>query len=215
MPVFKYILGVDEAGRGPLAGPVSVGGFLAVNEKGFQFDETGEEGLKFEFLDGIKDSKKLTVKKRKEWHEKLTAYSSEFCYCFAFVNNEFIDKKGMTLSLKTGVEKIVRNFEKSVGINPENCFIVLDGMLTAPVEYKQKSIFKGDEKIPLISAASVIAKVSRDKQMLCWHEKYPQYYFAQHKGYGTKLHYEMIKKYGFCKIHRRSFCGDLDVWDKL
>jgi ribonuclease HII len=83
--------------------------------------------------------------------------------------------------------------------------ILLDGSLKAPKKYKQKTIIKGDEKIPLISAASIIAKVSRDKKMLVFHKKFPKYCFDRHKGYGTKLHYKKLKKHGLCSIHRRTF----------
>ena len=78
--------------------------------------------------------------------------------------------------------------------------------ILTPEEYEQEAIIRGDEKLPLISAASVIAKVHRDNKMKKYHEKYPQYCFDKHKGYGTKLHIENIKKHGFCDLHRRSFC---------
>jgi ribonuclease HII len=86
----------------------------------------------------------------------------------------------------------------------------MDGGLKAPKKYKQKTIIKGDEKISLIAAASIIAKVSRDRRMIILHKKFPKYRFDKHKGYGTKLHYKMLKKYGPCKIHRKSY--NISIW---
>jgi len=105
--------------------------------------------------------------------------------------------------LKIAVVEVLRKFKKKPDL------VLLDGSLFAPKNYNQKTIIKGDEKIPLISAASIIAKTTRDAEMLKLHKKFPQYYFNKHKGYGTKLHYKMLKKHGFCPLHRRSFCKKL------
>jgi len=96
-------------------------------------------------------------------------------------------------------EGLLEKFDRKIGL------VLLDGALRAPKNYKQKTIIKGDEKIPLISAASIIAKTARDKKMLVFHKKFPQYRFDKHKGYGTKLHYKKLKKHGLCEIHRKSY----------
>lgn len=191
---YKYIIGIDEAGRGPLAGPVAVAGVVS---QGLPFG-TSSRGV----LAGIKDSKKLSAKKREEWEKKIKlSLPSEV----AFVGQRIIDKKRIVKAVDIGIKRIIKKMEKKIGINPNNCFILLDGSLMAPMEYGQKTIIKGDEKIPLISAASIIAKVARDRKMIQSHKKFPAYCFDKHKGYGTKLHYKMLKKHGVSKEHRRSF----------
>ena len=177
----KYIVGIDEAGRGPLAGPVSIGAVLGGNIK---------------FLKNIKDSKKLSAKQREVWAEIIKA---NFSYYNILISHKVIDKIGISKAIYIGVEKILQKFDCKIDL------VLLDGALKAPKNYKQKTIIKGDEKIPLISAASIIAKTTRDKKMLHFHKKFPQYCFDKHKGYATKLHYKMLKKYGLCCFHRRSF----------
>ena len=191
----KFIVGIDEAGRGPLAGPVCVG---AVGVK------TETESLKLEtrFLEGIKDSKKLSAKKKEEWF-KILRESPEFECHHVFVSNEAIDKFGIRKAVIFGVEKVLEKFSRQPDL------VLLDGSLYAPEKYNQETIIKGDEKIPLISAGSIIAKVSRDRVMMNMHKKYPEYCFNEHKGYGTKKHFEKIIKHGFCAIHRKTFCGSV------
>jgi len=177
----KYVVGIDEAGRGPLAGPVTIAAVA------------GSAGR---ILKGIKDSKKLSVKKREIWRKII---KNNFEYHCVFVSHKKIDKIGIQKSAHLGIQKVLEKFSKKANL------VLLDGLLKAPKKYKQKTIIKGDEKIPLISAASIIAKVARDKKMLAFHKKFPQYCFDKHKGYGTKLHYKKIKKHGLCPIHRRTF----------
>ncbi len=185
---YKYIAGIDEAGRGPLAGPVAV----AVVATGIP---------KTKILKNIKDSKKLSPEKREMWHKII---KKNFECHYAFVNNKTIDKNGIQKATLFGIKKVLRKFKKK----PE--LVLMDGGLKAPKKYKQKTIIKGDEKIPLISAASVIAKVTRDRHMMRLHKKFPKYRFDKHKGYGTKLHYKKIKKHGPCKIHRKSY--NISIW---
>lgn len=182
----KYVIGIDEAGRGPLAGPVAIGAMAC--------------SLNSKFLKNIKDSKKLSAKQREEWY-KILKKNFE-CHC-VFISHKTIDKINIHMATLLGVEKVLKKFKK----NPK--LVLLDGSLHAPKEYKQKTIIKGDEKISLISAASIIAKVSRDKKMAGLHKKYPEYHFDKHKGYGTKLHYKKIKKHGLSVIHRKSFLKNL------
>lgn len=184
----RYVIGVDEAGRGPLAGPITIGIVIA-------------EVKKHPALKNIKDSKKLTPKKREKWFEII---KNNFEYKTASVGPNIIDKIGIQkathLAVARALRKIIRHSVSNI-----NFFIMLDGKLKAPKKYNQESIIKGDEKIPVISAASIMAKVTRDRKMARLHKKYPQYSFDRHKGYGTKEHYKMLKTHGSCQIHRRSY----------
>jgi len=169
-----------------LAGPVAVGAVAG--------------SLNSKILKGIKDSKKLNAKQREEWYKKIKSKKSNLKSFCVFISHKTIDKINVYQATLLGVEKVLKKFKRKPGL------VLLDGSLCAPKEYKQKTIIKGDEKIPLISAASIIAKVSRDRKMLREHKKTPHYDFDKHKGYGTKLHYKKIKKHGLSHIHRRSFC---------
>ena len=153
-----------------------------------------------------RDSKKLSEKKREEWFEQIQGKALDMESAVAFSSNKVIDTKGIVKAIEMAIEKIFAGFKK----RPEECLVLLDGNLKAPKEFKnQKTIIKGDEKEPVISLASIVAKVSRDRYIVKLSEKYPEYCFEKHKGYGTKLHYEMIKKHGLCNIHRRSFLRKL------
>lgn len=195
--VAKYLIGIDEVGRGPLAGPMMVGAVAVEGNR--------------DFLDGIKDSKKLTRISREKWSKKIweekenRRQSGEGGIKIAIVSisNSTIDRYGISQSIKLAVSKCL----KTVAVPGDECEIMLDGGLYAPEEYKnQKTVIKGDEKFPIISAASVVAKVYRDARMKKLHEKYPEYGFDVHKGYGTSSHIAAIKKHGLSAIHRRSFC---------
>ncbi|MFH0803774.1 MAG: ribonuclease HII [Candidatus Tagabacteria bacterium] len=214
----KYIVvGIDEAGRGPLAGPLAVGAVatkISLNASKIKFWKFLIPKIsasrkfcaptprisKIYFLRNIKDSKKLSAKKREEWREILR---KNFDCQSVLIGPKIIDKIGISKAAKMAVAKILRKFNLPVG-GPD--LVLLDGSLFAPKHYNQKTIIKGDEKVPLIAAASIIAKTTRDAKMLRLHKKFPQYCFDRHKGYGTKLHYKMLKKYGFCPFHRYSFC---------
>jgi len=185
---YKLIAGIDEAGRGPLAGPV-VAACVVVSNK--------LEVRSKKFLD-IKDSKKLSAKRR----EKL----------FNIIREEF-DEVGIGICDHQTIDKInilqaaFLAMKKSIGsLREKPDFIILDGGFKIPnMSYAQKNIIRGDESIFSIAAASIIAKVTRDRIMQEMHVLYPQYGFAQHKGYGTRLHLEQLKKHGPCPIHRKSF----------
>ena len=206
---YKYIIGIDEAGRGPIAGPVAVGAVLFesgeyekfVAGKGLSSRRSDSDG-RGETLrsNNLKDSKKLSEKKREEWFEKIQELSLESA--IAFSSNKVIDTKGIVRAIEMAIEKIFLKFNK----NPDECLVLLDGNLKAPKGFKnQETIVKGDEKEPVISLASIVAKVSRDRYIVDLAKKYPEYCFEKHKGYGTKVHYEMLKKHGLCNIHRRTF----------
>ena len=199
-----FIVGIDEAGRGPLAGPVCVGavGVKIMTDKSLEAKLPSALGSLASKLRDIKDSKKLSAKKREEWFNILRENPEFECH-HIFVGNEAIDKFGIRKAVLYGAEKVLEKFSRQ----PD--FVLLDGSLYAPEKYKQETIIKGDEKIPLIAAGSIIAKVSRDRVMINMHQKYPEYCFNEHKGYGTKKHFEKIIKHGFCGIHRKTFCGSV------
>jgi ribonuclease HII len=188
----RFILGVDEAGRGPLAGPVSVG-VIAVPEG---FDVLKE-------FPGVKDSKKLSEKKREEIFTLLEARAAlgDARFAVEFESAETIDREGISFAVKMAVSRGVNALAPDAALVK----IQLDGSLKAPPEYAQETIVGGDELIPIISLASIAAKVVRDRLMTELAVRYPQYGFEKHKGYGTEMHYDMLKKYGLCAIHRRSF----------
>ncbi|MFC1801883.1 ribonuclease HII [Patescibacteria group bacterium] len=194
---YKYIIGIDEVGRGPIAGPVAVGCVLYKKEE--------EEYLK-EVLLGVRDSKKLTEKKRNNFFEKIKTEKEKgsLNYFVAFVESKKIDKFGIVPSIKACIEKSISEVTKN--ISPQDCLVLLDGGLKASEEFKnQETIIKGDDKEMVISIASVVAKVRRDKVMCDFSLKFLDYGFEKHKGYGTKFHYEQIKKKGICQIHRLSY----------
>lgn len=219
--ITKYIIGIDEVGRGPIAGPVAVCAFMLKHN--YELPITNYE-LK---LPKLKDSKKLSKKQRELWFNFLKEQKEKGnCdYAVSFVSSENIDKFGIAKciqkALDTSLKKITSQeifFERSRDVGggsgarpsqkvfPVSFKIFLDGGLHAPAEYiNQETIIKGDELHPVISMASIIAKVSRDKIMTDYAKEYPEYGFEQHVGYGTKAHYEAIKKHGQTPIHRKTF----------
>ena len=185
---YNLIGGVDEAGRGPLAGPV-VAACVVVNSE-FKI-EPGD-------LELVADSKKLSAKNRekifKAIKEKVIAVE------IGIVNNEDIDKINILQASFLAMRRAI----KKLKVQPE--YILLDGGFKIPkLDKPQTAIVKGDATVWAIAAASIIAKVSRDWLMSEFDKKYPEYLFAKHKGYGTKIHLEKIKEYGPCPIHRLSF----------
>ncbi|MFZ2049210.1 MAG: ribonuclease HII [Minisyncoccia bacterium] len=190
-----YIVGIDEAGRGPLAGPVSVG-VLMLNKK-----------VDKKFLRGIKDSKKLSESMREEWFNKALEMKAGgvLDYRVALVSEKVIDKNGIVEAIKIGIEDCLKKLKV-----PKHSEIYLDGGLRAPKNFKkQKTIIKGDEKIPVISLASIMAKVTRDRYMKKIGMNYPEYGFEEHKGYGTAKHIKAIKKFGISKIHRKTYLTNI------
>ena len=183
---YKSICGVDEAGRGPLAGPVCAAAVILP---------------KGEIIEGVNDSKKLTEKKREALYdvikEKAVAYS------IAFATVEEIEEMNILNATMLAMKRAVE------GLSLPADYAMIDGNklpdLNIPAEY----VIKGDANSMSIAAASILAKVTRDRLCADYEKEYPQYGFAKHKGYGTKLHREMILKYGPCKIHRMSFLKKL------
>ena len=189
----KWIIGIDEAGRGPLAGPVVVG---AVKISRYAT----------KILRGIRDSKKLSAKKREEWFAFLTKHP-QITWAVAAVSPRVIDRVNISCATNLGVRCVCSklSLERRKLSLEQNGHMLLDGGLKLPHHIPHKVIIKGDEKIPVIAAASIIAKVTRDRQMVRLHKKYPQYRFDIHKGYGTKLHRELVQKFGRSAVHRKSF----------
>lgn len=186
MGIFKWHIGIDEAGRGPLAGPVSVGAVMVQND----FD--------FSIFKNLKDSKKLSEAKREEFFEIIM---KNIKYKVVMVSNKIIDKKGISYAIRFAIKSLL----KKLNPNIKTTKVFLDGSLKAPEEFSQETIIKGDEKIPVISLASIMAKVTRDRYMKKISKKYPLFDFHVHKGYGTKKHILAIKKYGPSEIHRETF----------
>jgi ribonuclease HII len=195
----KYIAGVDEVGRGPLAGPFAVGVVLVKSEM-------LKEGKKVagEIFGGIKDSKQLTALGRALWFEKIKAAhkAEKLNYKVSFVSSKRLDKIGLTATANLAIKRSL----KKLGAMPHETLVLLDGGLRAPKEFLyQKTIIKGDAKEPIIGLASIAAKVLRDRRMEKLSLEYPQFDFHVHKGYGTKRHISLIKKFGPCEIHRKTF----------
>ena len=180
---FKYICGIDEAGRGPLAGPVVVAGVIMPKNS---------------MIEGVNDSKKVSEKKREKLYDMIL--EEAISYSVAIIGQDVIDEMNILNATKQGVTKVVEELD----VKPN--LILVDALThinTKGIPYD--SIIKGDAKCYNIAAASIIAKVTRDRIMREWDEIYPQYGFINHKGYGTAKHIEALKEYGPCPIHRRSF----------
>lgn len=189
-----YVGGIDEAGRGPLAGPVVAA--CAVLPKDFD-------------ILGVDDSKKLSEKKREELFSLIT--EKALAWGVGIADNEIIDEINILQATKRAMKEAAANAEEMLlerrghGID----ILLLDAVRLDGVSIRQEAIVKGDAKSLSIAAASIIAKVTRDRMMLQYHEKYPHYGFDSNKGYGTKAHYEGIYKYGVTPIHRKTFLKNL------
>lgn len=244
----RHIIGIDEAGRGPLAGPLVVGG-IKIHSK-FTVKSS-------KFFEGIRDSKQLTVQKREEWFKKLIA-NPRIEWAYAVISPKIIDRINILQSAHKGAYRVYKKlagncsrvskphlkngFAGEIGrissrdsrrrndsywkydefregyrveirrLEPKrifemgfSCRAMLDGSLRLPAGVLHKVFIKGDERFSIIAAASIIAKVVRDRIMARLHKKYPMYGFDIHKGYGTSMHYARIKKFGISEIHRKTF----------
>ena len=180
---FALIAGIDEAGRGPLAGPVSAAAVIL------------PDGFSHTLLN---DSKKLTEKRREALYEELTTREDVY-WSLAYGDVDEIEEINILKATHVTMARAAEGLE----VKPDFCLI--DGLPVPQFPLPSEGIVKGDGKSLSIAAASVIAKVSRDRLMLAYAEKYPEYGFERHKGYGTKLHLEALRKYGPCPIHRKTF----------
>ncbi len=184
---FKLICGVDEAGRGPLAGPVCAAAVIL------------PEDLE---IPGLNDSKKLSEKKREQLFDIIT--EKALAYCVAFGTLEEIEEKNILKATFLAMNRAIEGLEQKAD------FALIDGnKIPDGIKVPAAAIVKGDAKSMSIAAASILAKVSRDRLLMEYDQKYPEYQFAKHKGYGTKLHTDLIKEHGPCEIHRLSFLKNI------
>ena len=179
---YELICGVDEAGRGPLAGPVCAAAVIL------------PRGLEIE---GLNDSKKLSEKKREELYDVII--EKALAYGIAFADVEEIETYNILAATFRAMNRAISMLE----LKPQ--LALIDGNRNKDIEIESRCVVKGDSNCADIAAASVLAKVTRDRYMLEMAEKYPQYHFEKHKGYGTKLHYEALREHGPSPIHRLSF----------
>jgi len=198
---YVVVAGIDEAGRGPLAGPV-VAAAVIINPK----PKSQSSGLRHDtknLLKEVKDSKKLSPQKREKLYELLTN-NSNIKWGAGIVSEKVIDRINILEATKLAMLKAISNLKKKNGSTKIN-HLILDGNFRIYTSIPQISIKQGDAKIFSCAAASIVAKVTRDRLMKKYHKKYPQYGFDKHKGYPTKLHRKMIQECGVCRIHRSSF----------
>ncbi|QOY51778.1 ribonuclease HII [Candidatus Sulfurimonas baltica] len=174
--MFGKLCGIDEAGRGPIAGDLVMAGCILNLH-----------------VEGLNDSKKLSEKKREFLYELIVKASSFHIVKFS---PKEIDENGISVCLKRGLQEIMKNLECEEYLFDGNSNFGVSGLPT---------MIKADGKVAEVSAASILAKVTHDRDIMIEAKKYPQYQFEKHKGYGTALHVEMIKKHGYCEIHRRSY----------
>ncbi len=184
---YEYICGIDEAGRGPLAGPVVVATVIMPKDS---------------MIEGVNDSKKVSEKKREKLYDLII--DEAISYSVGIVDQNEIDRINILNATKAGLTEAVRTLK----VKPDVILVdALTNIDTCGIQYR--SIVKGDAKSYSIAAASIIAKVTRDRIMRQWDEIYPQYGFAKHKGYGTAAHIAAIKENGLCPLHRLSFVKNI------
>ena len=180
---FKYVCGVDEAGRGPLAGPVCAAAVILPADA---------------VIEGLNDSKKLSEKKREALYDVIT--EKALAYSVAFGTLEEIEEHNILNATYFAMNRAIE------GLSLKADYALIDGnRVPNGIKIECETVVKGDSKSASIAAASILAKVTRDRLLLEYDKQYPQYNFKKHKGYGTKEHYEAIEKYGVCKVHRLSF----------
>ena len=183
----KVICGIDEAGRGPLMGPVVAA--ACILPEGF-------------VIEGLNDSKKLTEKKRETLFDLIT--ENALSYCIAMATVEEIEELNILNATMLAMNRAVK------GLSIPADMALIDGDKSRGFDIPTKTVVKGDATVPCIAAASILAKVSRDRMCDEYDKEYPEYGFAKHKGYGTKAHMDAIRQYGPCPVHRRSFLKFLD-----
>ena len=184
---YEYVCGIDEAGRGPLAGPVVVAAVIMPKDS---------------MIEGVNDSKKVSEKKREKLYDLIT--EEAIAYGVGIVDEKEIDRINILNATKAGLTEAVKSLKQKPDV------ILVDALTNIDTEGIQyRSIIKGDAKSYNIAAASIIAKVTRDRIMREWDKIYPQYGFEKHKGYGTAAHITAIKENGLCPLHRLSFVKNI------
>ncbi len=193
----KWLIGIDEAGRGPLAGPVSVG--VAKVPADFNW----------KLIPGVGDSKQVSKKNRDAIFLRAKQLKKEGALDFSvvLVSAAYIDAHGIVPAINKAMAQAINKLK----LDPSECFIKLDGSLRAQSQFSQETIIKGDAKEKVIGLASILAKVTRDEYMSLQDKKFPSYHLAVHKGYGTKLHREMISLHGFTPLHRKTYCKNIKI----
>jgi len=197
----KYLVGLDEAGRGALAGPVAVGMFAWPVSAGGLLEAVPDYPVG-------RDSKKLTPKIRDKWFSLILELTTKTGAInqVSFASQNYIDRAGIVPAVARGIEACLEKLPSQ----PAEYLLLLDGGLKGPREFvHQVTIIKGDEKEPLISLASILAKVARDRKMSKLAESFPGYGLERHKGYGTAEHYKNIVKFGLSTLHRRTYCKNV------
>lgn len=183
---YKYIAGVDEAGRGPLAGPVYAAAVILPDNCDIK---------------GINDSKKLSEKKREKLYDEII--EKAVAWSVSAVDEKVIDE----INILNATHLAMNNAVNSLQVKPD--YVIIDGNSIKNMELPHETVVKGDAKCISIAAASILAKVSRDRYITQLSEKYPEYGFEKHKGYGTKAHYAALEEYGITPIHRKTFLKKL------
>ena len=197
----RYLIGIDEAGRGPLAGPVAVGVVMVP----FSFD--------WSLLQGVRDSKQLRpqVRERIFWEMRTLERAGHLCHAVRFSSSVYIDRFGIVAAVSRALEGAL----DALRPDPQDCMVLLDGGLRAPIQFKnQRTIIRGDQSEAVISLASIAAKVTRDKHMEELALRNPAWGFDVHKGYGTLDHRRIIAREGLSRYHRATFCTRLRVGPK-
>lgn len=179
---YGVIAGVDEAGRGPLAGDVYAAAVILPLDC---------------VIEGVNDSKKLTAKKREALYDEIISRAA--AYCIATASVEEIEELNILNAAMLAMKRAVEGLKTDCGL------VIVDGNKTPDIAFECVPVIKGDATSQSIAAASILAKVARDRYMAELDRLYPEYMFSKHKGYGTKLHYEMLRKYGPSPVHRPSF----------
>jgi ribonuclease HII len=191
---YEFVCGVDEAGRGPLAGSVVAAAVILDPSKP---------------IDGLKDSKKLSAKVRDELFDIIIRDSK--AWCIAEASAVEIDSINILQATMLAMKRAIEGLEKTLGRLPDKALI--DGNRCPKVNIEMEAIIKGDSKVQAISAASILAKVTRDRDMQVLHEAYPMYGFNQHMGYPTPMHVEALKEFGPCPAHRKTFAPVREVME--
>ena len=194
MSMQQWVCGVDEAGRGPLAGSVVAAAVILDPSKP---------------IDGLKDSKKLTAKVRDELFDLIIRDSK--AWCIAEASAIEIDSINILQATMLAMKRAIEGLEKTLGRLPDKALI--DGNRCPKVNIEMEAIVKGDSKVQAISAASILAKVTRDRDMQVLHEAYPMYGFNQHMGYPTPMHFAALKEFGPCPAHRKTFAPVREVME--
>lgn len=186
---YLRIAGVDEAGRGPLAGPVVAAAVVLPED--------------FDVL-GVDDSKKLSEKKREALYDVICEQA--VAYGIGIVDEKAIDEINILQAAKTAMRQAINRLQQKLAEDGDALdYVLLDAVELADIDIPQEAIIKGDAKVLSIAAASIVAKVTRDRMMVEYAKTYPGYGFEKNKGYGTKAHYEGLQQQGMCPIHRRTF----------